>query len=367
VSDTSLHIIGGFLAGGVERFVVDLAIHLKELGNRAEVLSVVSRSDLAGEEMKRRLEARGIHYVVGPTERFGLRSARWLANALRKAESHIVHIHGEWPEYAFYMATLFGKAPDGRVIVRTVHNSRMPSQWRIRWAFKQTRASATVYCGDHAAKILGDSRSKFDCVILNGVDFEWPIRSDKSHRGSQEALGLDPALKHFVNVASLRGTSVAASQKAHNVLIDAWRLANMKEKLSCLHLLGEGALRGQLESLASGDKSVQFHGVVPNVHDWLLAGDTFVMPSRWEGLPIAGIEAAGTGIFCIFSRIPSLVELAAPGVYYVTPDDADALAESLTLRSGRNEGPPEVEIEAFRRRYDIRVAATKYFDLYSRL
>lgn len=45
-----------------------------------------------------------------------------------------------------------------------------------------------------------------------------------------------------------------------------------------------------------------FLGVKANVEDYLFAADCYVMPSLYEGLPVAGVEAECTGIPCVFSE-----------------------------------------------------------------
>ena len=49
-----------------------------------------------------------------------------------------------------------------------------------------------------------------------------------------------------------------------------------------------------------GDEVI-FLGVRKNVQDYLFAADCFVMPSLYEGLPVAAIEAQCTGIPCVLS------------------------------------------------------------------
>jgi glycosyltransferase involved in cell wall biosynthesis len=115
------------------------------------------------------------------------------------------------------------------------------------------------------------------------------------------ALGLDPELTHYLAVGSHFGDTPDTAQKGHDLLIRSWRGADLGRHGGRLHLLGDGPLRPRLEAVAGGDPSIVLPGIRRDVHDWYTAGDTYVMPSRWEGLPLAGIEALGTGIRAIFS------------------------------------------------------------------
>ena len=47
--------------------------------------------------------------------------------------------------------------------------------------------------------------------------------------------------------------------------------------------------------------SVLFVGNVSNTDEWYQAFDLFILPSRWEGLPVVGIEAQAADLPCVFS------------------------------------------------------------------
>jgi glycosyltransferase EpsF len=46
---------------------------------------------------------------------------------------------------------------------------------------------------------------------------------------------------------------------------------------------------------------VIFLGVKENIYDYYQAMDIFVLPSRYEGLPVVGVEAQTSGLPCVFS------------------------------------------------------------------
>ena len=56
---------------------------------------------------------------------------------------------------------------------------------------------------------------------------------------------------------------------------------------------------------------ILFAGLQSNVADWYQLMDLFVMPSRFEGLPVVGIEAQAAGLGCVFSdAVPEEVLLS---------------------------------------------------------
>jgi glycosyltransferase involved in cell wall biosynthesis len=78
---------------------------------------------------------------------------------------------------------------------------------------------------------------------------------------------------------------------------------------------------------------VTFTGEVDDVRDWLAAADVVVLPSRWEGLSLAVLEALARGRSVVASDVPGLGEMVAPGTgATVAPDDPGALAAAVADR-----------------------------------
>jgi glycosyltransferase involved in cell wall biosynthesis len=79
------------------------------------------------------------------------------------------------------------------------------------------------------------------------------------------------------------------------------RLISMVAKLPStakVLILGDGPNRGDLERLARQegvDQRVHFAGYVENPYPWLAGADSFLLPSRWEGMPNAALEALACG------------------------------------------------------------------------
>lgn len=100
-------------------------------------------------------------------------------------------------------------------------------------------------------------------------------------------------------------------------------------------LLGDGQLREQLESSATGMRdNVRFAGFVPHhrVGQWLAAADLLVLPSLSEGMPHVIMEAMSMGLPVVASAVGGVPELVRHGEngLLVPPGDPAMLAESLT-------------------------------------
>jgi len=95
-------------------------------------------------------------------------------------------------------------------------------------------------------------------------------------------------------------------------LIDAADLAKLD-----LDIIGEGELRGELETFASSKKiNINFKGLFSNndLPNLLNQYRYFILPSNYEGMPKTLIEAMACGLVCIGTDIDGINELIEDGV-----------------------------------------------------
>lgn len=160
-------------------------------------------------------------------------------------------------------------------------------------------------------------------AVLNGVDIaSWPISKVDRER-VRKRLRLEPQDVLLGAVGRLD------AQKGHRYLLEAF--ANLRATLPVkLAIIGDGPLRRELETLARElriEEACTFAGEVPDVPAWLSALDVFVLPSLWEGLPNALLEAMAMGLAVVATRVdgvPEVVEHDANGLL-CEPKDAQSL------------------------------------------
>jgi glycosyltransferase involved in cell wall biosynthesis len=107
-------------------------------------------------------------------------------------------------------------------------------------------------------------------------------------------------------------------QKNHQFLIDLLTQLPSDVRLT---LVGDGVLRQQVARWAREaglEDRVQFTGLIPRdaVYDEMSRADVFVSSSRWEGLPVAALEAMASRLALVVSDIEPHREIAeaAPSV-----------------------------------------------------
>jgi len=164
-------------------------------------------------------------------------------------------------------------------------------------------------------------------VVCNAVDTErHPASIDRDAVRAQ--LGFGP--RH--HVMTMVGTF--KRQKGHTYLLDAF--ATVTGQLADLHILlvGDGELAGQVRARVTElglDDRVHLLATRRDVPELLAASDSFVLPSLWEGLPVALVEAMASRLPVIATDVSGTSQVMVPGVtgWIVPPADADALAKAM--------------------------------------
>lgn len=124
-----------------------------------------------------------------------------------------------------------------------------------------------------------------------------------------------------------------AEQKGHATLLTAVSQLACREQVKFV-LFGDGPLRDSLVRTASelgvGDL-VTFAGMRTNITALLPAFDIFVLPSLWEGLPIAVLEAMTVGVPVIATAVAATPEVVKDGEtgLLVPPGHSEALAAAI--------------------------------------
>jgi glycosyltransferase involved in cell wall biosynthesis len=127
------------------------------------------------------------------------------------------------------------------------------------------------------------------------------------------------------------------SQKGFDDLIKAYPMVRRAIPSSRLLIVGDGYMRGELESLAEQENvrgSVTFAGFVSesDLVGALRASDAVVVPSRFEPFGIIALEAMAAGVPIVVSRVGGLAEIVEDRVdgMEVEPNNPPSIAEAIT-------------------------------------
>jgi glycosyltransferase involved in cell wall biosynthesis len=192
-------------------------------------------------------------------------------------------------------------------------------------------------------------------VIPNGVDTSRFRARDR--RAAREALGIDPSARVVLYAGRL------SPEKGLAVLL---RAASRAPEPFELHIVGDGALLGELRSLAFTlgiDGLVRFTGNVDHqaVCDWMSACDVFCLPSITEGCPNVVNEAMACGRPVVASNVGGLPDMVDESCgILVAPGDPQALSGALMAALARPW--PEKAIAATMRKQTWQAAAEQYLE-----
>lgn len=125
-------------------------------------------------------------------------------------------------------------------------------------------------------------------------------------------------------------------QKGIDVLLRAWCSVLARLPSARLVLVGTGPLFASLQRLAGElgiAASVEFAGLCDDVPSQLRRGRIAVLPSRWEGMPNALLEAMSCGLACVATRVSGSEDLLLQGErgLLVEPEDEQALTTAMLL------------------------------------
>ena len=123
-------------------------------------------------------------------------------------------------------------------------------------------------------------------------------------------------------------------QKGIDVLLQAWRLVHEQVPRARLIIVGTGPLQSQLERMARELEVanwVEFAGLQNDAVAQLHRGSISVLPSRYEGMSHAILEAMACGLPCIATRVSGSEDLIQHGVngLLVECEDYQGLAQAL--------------------------------------
>lgn len=172
-------------------------------------------------------------------------------------------------------------------------------------------------------------------IAKNAIDLEKYRFNPELRNKMRKALGIG---EHTFCIGHVGRFSY---QKNHEFLIQVFAELHQQLPDSYLLLIG-GHMNGDayyenaraLVKKLHLEECVQFLGVRKDVPDLMQAMDCFVLPSRFEGLGIVGIEAQASGLPCIVSdRVPRELDVCGNVQFLSIDSGTSNWVQSLLLQS----------------------------------
>lgn len=145
-------------------------------------------------------------------------------------------------------------------------------------------------------KIIKNSRFK---VIHNAIDYNKFKYNPEIRDRIRKELNLTNDVILIGHVGRF------SEPKNHKFLIEIFEKIYENNSKYKLILIGSGEKEQEIKDVVKKhnlEKAVIFAGFKNNVNEYFNAMDLFLMPSKYEGVPVVGIEAQASGVPVIFSE-----------------------------------------------------------------
>jgi glycosyltransferase involved in cell wall biosynthesis len=252
--------------------------------------------------------------------------ALWrLCRLLRRRRPTILHT---WMFHANIPGRVLGRLTGVPIVISGERTMGMESRWRY-WLNRLTApATDRVTCvsqqvADFAVNHVGIPQDKV-VVIPNGIEVP-DVEQPPGGRHARIELGLPTDQAVVGTVARLDPV------KRLDVLLQALR--SLPDVYAVI--IGDGPDRARLVTLSEGLEltgRVHFPGQQRDVWPWLAAMDVFALPSDWEGMSNALLEAMAAGLPVVATAVGGTLDVVVEGVngFLVPPRDPNALAQAIT-------------------------------------
>ncbi len=307
-----------FALAGAETMCTSLVLELKKQNYNVIVASLFDYHS----SLTKRLETEGITVVyLKKKQGLDFSMIRKLSMIMKSHKVQIVHTHRYVMQYAIPAAILAGV----HIRIHTVHNIAQgefgKSQRLLANIFYRLFNVIPVAISPIVkSTVLDEYKLKPESVpvIYNGTDI------------SKCIIKTDYTTTNIIKVLHVgRLTDV----KNQSLIIRAIKILSDKGYDLSLDLYGSGEnenVYNELIKSLSLENKVRIRGLIDDVFPVMHNADIFVLPSKYEGMPMTLIEAMGTGLPIIASRVGGIPDMIISGEEGILIDpNLDDLVASL--------------------------------------
>ena len=188
-------------------------------------------------------------------------------------------------------------------------------------------------CSEEAARFMFGRHSKDAVVIQNAIEIEKYLFNPPIRKKIREEnnIGNNFLVGHVGRLCYQKNTLF---------LLDIFSELHKKNPNTKLVIIGDGEDHQKvLDKISelSLNEYVIMTGAIRNVNEWMQTMDVFLLPSRFEGLPVVAIEAQAAGLPCVFSDTFSKASAVTENVEFLPLSlSAGEWGERVLLHEGEN-------------------------------
>lgn len=292
--------------GGIENYLINQFKFLNKENIMYDFVNITGEHPMVYSDYLR-LNGSTVYNIISRHKNPVKHYLQWFILLLKKRKDYkaiVLNSNGLTYIYPLVLARLFG------IPIRIIHshNSNYPfhlnfkKKLLIKFNKFLLRYSATHYwaCSVNAGKWMFGENKSFQ-VIHNAIDSKEYLFNLSQRISVRKRFNLE---NQFVlgHVGSFN------YQKNHDFLIDIfYEVVKLHPNSTLLLIGGDGGNPNIFNSIKEKinklklENNILFLGMRRDVSELMQGMDCFVFPSRYEGLPLVGIEAQAAGLDCFFS------------------------------------------------------------------
>lgn len=320
--------------GGAETQVVSLAQGLARRGWTPAVASMIDDGPLEPELRASGIAVYGLGMSRGVPDPRGVFR---LARVVRTFRPDIVHSQMVHANLLSRMTRLVAPMP---ALVCTAQNADEEGKarelaYRLTDSLGDVLTNVSAHATDRYARLRLAPRERL-LFVPNGIDVT-RFQPDAAARARlRNSLELGDSFT-WLTVGRLD------VQKDYATLIASFALHAAAHPESLLLVAGDGPHRAQVEAdiAARGlGRRVRLLGLRSDIPDLMRAADAFLLTSRWEGLPVAVLEASASGLPVVATAVGGTDEIVRPpATGRLAPvGDPSAIAAGMNAVAGMSPG-----------------------------
>lgn len=348
-----IQVIPLFGMGGAEIMCENLVYELKKLGHEVIVVSLYSEKTVITERMEKTcIDIRYLDKKSG----FDVSIFGKLKALFKKEKPDVIHTHIYAAKYVFPVASKMNIR-----VVHTIHS--IANQESTKMTRKLNKLFFKYY------EVIPVALSE---LIRDSIVTEYKINKDKI-----------PVVYNGVNLSKcILKTNYTVNDifkiihigrfyepKNHIGLLKAFKIFYERHNDSELWLIGDGEKKAEIENYVKENNlidNVKFLGLQNNVYGYLHNADIFTLTSNYEGIPMAIIEAMGTGLPIVATAVGGVPDMLDESSAQLVPVNSEAIADAferyyLSYDLRKNNGENALQKV---KQFSSEIMAKRYLEIY---
>lgn len=340
---------------GAQTMLENLVMELKK-NNDVEIIIFYKNKTKISERLENNNVK--IHYLC-KKRGFDISIFFKIANIIKTYKPDVIHTHRYALAYVVPSLRIIKKVKEIK-IVHTIHNvaekevpkkiQKMQNKW-----FKKDNIIPVAISEQVKETVIKryNIDSKKVPIIYNGID-----------------LSKCKIKNNYSDCTKILHVGRFSVQKNHMKLIEIFSKCLKENNNLKLYLVGSGELENEVKNRVKElnlDSNVIFCGSLESSFDIMSKSDIFVLPSKWEGMPMTLIEAMGTALPCVAFPVGGITDMISNKYNGFLPKNDEEFVQDILMLSKdenlrRNIGEAAKEKSEI---YSSKSMADKYIKLYS--